>query len=57
MQLNKILDEIISKEVYEEVKVERKLYYHPSELTKDIVEKNNINNGNIPRRQKGNNAS
>jgi hypothetical protein len=39
MQLNKILDEVIFKEVYKEVKVKCKLHYHPSELIKDIVEK------------------
>ena len=39
MQLNKILDEVIFKEVYKEVKVECELHYHPSELIKDIVEK------------------
>jgi len=39
MQLNKILDAIISKEVYKEVKVECKLPYHPFELVNDIVEK------------------
>jgi len=39
MQLNEMLDEIISKEVYKEVKVECKLPYHPFELVKDIVEK------------------
>jgi len=39
MQLNEMLDAIISKEVYKEVKVECKLPYHPFELVKDIVEK------------------
>ncbi|MDI6885472.1 MAG: hypothetical protein QMD22_03825 [archaeon] len=39
MQLNEILDAVIFKEVYEEVKVECKLHYHPSELPKEIVEK------------------
>jgi hypothetical protein len=39
MQLNKILDEVIFKEVYREVKVECELHYPPSELIKDIVEK------------------
>ncbi len=40
MQLDKILDVIISKEAYKEVKVECKLPYHPFELVRNIVEKN-----------------
>ena len=39
MQLDKILDAIISKEAYKEVKVECKLPYHPFELVRNIVEK------------------
>jgi len=39
MQLDKILDAIISKEVYKEVKVECRLPYYPFELVEDIVEK------------------
>ncbi len=39
MQLKKLLDEIIAKEVYKEVKVKRKLHYHSSEIPKDIVTK------------------
>ena len=39
MQLNEILDEIISKEDYIEVNIECKLPYDSSELTKDIIEK------------------
>jgi hypothetical protein len=39
MQLDKILDAILSKEVYKEVKVECKLPYHPFELVRNIVEK------------------
>nr|AAU84254.1 hypothetical protein GZ9C4_10 [uncultured archaeon GZfos9C4] len=45
MQLNEMLDAIISKEVYKEVKVECKLPYHPFELVKDIVEKIKTDNG------------
>ena len=36
MQLDKILDVIISKDVYKEVKVECKLPYHPLELVRNI---------------------
>jgi hypothetical protein len=39
MQLNKILDEIIFREVYKEVKVECELPYYPFELIKGIEEK------------------
>ena len=39
MQLDKILDVIVSKEVYKEVKVECKLPYHPFELVRNTVEK------------------
>ena len=39
MQLNELLDEVIFKEVYEEVKVDCKLHYRPCELPKEIVEK------------------
>ena len=39
MQLDKILDVIISKEAYKEVKVECKLPYHPFELVRNTVEK------------------
>lgn len=39
MQLNELFDAVIFKEVYEEVKVECKLHYHPSELPKEIAEK------------------
>jgi hypothetical protein len=37
MQLNKLLDEVIFKEVYKAVRVECKLHYHPSELPKDLA--------------------
>jgi hypothetical protein len=39
MELNELLDAIIFEEVYEAVKVEGIIHYHPSELSKDIVEK------------------
>jgi hypothetical protein len=39
MQLNEMLDAIISKEAYKEVKVECTLPYHPFELVRNIVEK------------------
>jgi hypothetical protein len=39
MQLNELLDEIITREVYKGVKVECKLPYDLSELTADIIEK------------------
>ncbi|MBE0516390.1 MAG: hypothetical protein IBX41_03210 [Methanophagales archaeon] len=39
MHLTELLDAVIFKEVYEEVKVERKLHYHPSELPEEIAEK------------------
>lgn len=38
MQLNKLLEDIIFKEVYKEVKVECKLPYYPFELIKNIEE-------------------
>ena len=37
MRLNKILDEVIFKEVYEEVKVKCKFHYHPSEPSTKAV--------------------
>jgi hypothetical protein len=45
MQLNKLLNEIIFKEVYKEVRVECKLHYHPSELPKDLAERLETDNG------------
>lgn len=39
MPLNELLDEIIFKEVYQEVKIETTLPYHPPELIEGIVEK------------------
>lgn len=39
MQLNELLDKIISREVYEEVKVEREIQLYLSELPKDIINK------------------
>ncbi len=39
MQLNELLDEIITREAYKGVKVECKLPYDLSELTEDILEK------------------
>ncbi|RZN39568.1 MAG: hypothetical protein EFT35_03770 [Methanophagales archaeon ANME-1-THS] len=39
MELNKLLDEIIFKEVYTAVEVECKLHYHPSELPNDLADR------------------
>jgi len=39
MQLNKLLDEVIFKEIYKEVKAECKLHYHPSALPKDLADR------------------
>ncbi|MEA1956930.1 MAG: hypothetical protein U9N01_01030 [Euryarchaeota archaeon] len=52
MQLDKILDVIISKEAYKEVKVECKLPYYPFELVKDIVEKINLTDNDFGKEYK-----